>query len=99
MQYQLTSLRPFALAIDCIWCVPRKLRTRSSFQLLPLAERILSRLRTGAMVWSGNNDVMLHLMTKTDGARSAVAPIKRIDELTHTFSATPALGAQHARLS
>lgn len=46
-----------------------------------------------------DDDVMLDLMTKTDGARAAVAHIKRIDELTHTFSATPAVGAQHARLS
>jgi hypothetical protein len=46
-----------------------------------------------------DDDVTLDLMTKTDGARAAVAHIKRVDELTHAFGATPAVGAQPASSS
>jgi hypothetical protein len=37
-----------------------------------------------------DDDATLDLMTKTGGARAAVAHIKRVDELTHAYLATPA---------
>jgi radical SAM superfamily enzyme YgiQ (UPF0313 family) len=43
-----------------------------------------------------DEDETLDLMTKTTGARAAVAHIKRVDELTHAFSAKPAVGRQSA---
>jgi hypothetical protein len=42
------------------------------------------------------DDDTLDLMTKTAGARAAVAHIKRVDELTHALVAKPALGRQPA---
>ncbi len=39
-----------------------------------------------------DEDETLDLMTKTTGARAAVAHIKRVDELTHAFAAKPAVG-------
>jgi hypothetical protein len=43
-----------------------------------------------------DDDETLDLMTKTTGARAAVAHIKRVDELTHAFAAKPAVGRQPA---
>ena len=43
-----------------------------------------------------DDDETLDLMTKTTGARAAVAHIKRVDELTHAFAAKPAVGQQSA---
>ena len=45
-----------------------------------------------------DDDETLDLMTKTSGARAAVAHIKRVDELTHAFSATPAVGGSSGRV-
>ena len=39
-----------------------------------------------------DDDATLDLMTKTSGARAAVAHIKRIDELTHAIVATSSMG-------
>jgi hypothetical protein len=47
-----------------------------------------------------DDDETLDLMTKTTGARAAVAHIKRVDELTHAshaFAAKPAVRQQSAR--
>ena len=41
-----------------------------------------------------DDDETLDLMTKTSGARAAVAHIKRVDELTHAFAAKPVVGQQ-----
>jgi len=41
-----------------------------------------------------DDDETLDLMTKTSGARAAVAHIKRFDELTHAFAAKPVVGQQ-----
>jgi radical SAM superfamily enzyme YgiQ (UPF0313 family) len=46
-----------------------------------------------------DDDVTLDLMTKTGGAQAAVAHIRRVDELTHAFGATPAVARQPAPLS
>jgi hypothetical protein len=46
-----------------------------------------------------DDDVALDLMTKTSGGHAAVAHIRRIDELTHAFGATAAVGQQPTRLS
>jgi hypothetical protein len=43
-----------------------------------------------------DDDETLDLMTKTSGARAAVAHIKRVDELTHAFTAKPAVRQQSA---
>jgi hypothetical protein len=43
-----------------------------------------------------DDDETLDLMTKTTGARAAVAHIKRVDELTHAFVAKGAIGRQSA---
>jgi len=43
-----------------------------------------------------DDDETLDLMTKTSGARAAVAHIKRVDELTHAFAAKPAVRQQSA---
>jgi len=84
-----TTRKTFAILSRLVWLSNEAIRAARDPNRYAYMDQALTPVHD-------DDDETLDLMTKTSGARAAVAHIKRVDELTHAFVAKPAVRQQSA---